>query len=55
MFVWGGSLKLWDLNSGELVSETGEMELTAESDQDALEKLLDVVTDRFSEYLQPSL
>lgn len=55
LFVWGGSLKLWDLNSGELVSETGEMELTAESDQDALEKLLDVVTDRFSEYLQPSL
>ena len=51
LWIVTGNIQLWNLRSQSLVDQSGEMTLVEESLEDAYQQILQVVTDRFSEYL----
>ncbi len=51
LWIVTGNIQLWNLQSLSLVDQSGEMTLVEESLEDAYQQVLQVVTDRFSEYL----
>ncbi|MDD7200364.1 MAG: hypothetical protein SPF89_04615 [Sphaerochaetaceae bacterium] len=51
LWIVTGNIQLWNLQSQSLVDQSGEMTLVEESLEDAYQQVLQVVTDRFSEYL----